>query len=299
MLYGYSREPGHQTVITAAIFKSVLADFLERASKRPDLYVSMEEPDFMTSMTDDQFKMFKDGVTVFEHDSAEQQQAFVDEFGILMGSFARSIDHHNAMLVADEPDPYDVSDERTLEEIHGLTENDPWDVRTDEEKEQDAAFKEAIKQAKKDGQISDESFKPREKKKNDKSVHVTDVKAHRDADGNLEIDRILAVKDNDASEQEQKQVEQAPTEPNATLTLTFGPDVKETRRVVWHGRAIVGAEDLIQAVHVDDVHKEVFRAGFQPDFMVEADGTGQITRAHYEIIFGELVCEHIYGEQSA
>jgi len=298
MLYGYSREPGHTTVIAAAIFKSVLADFLERASKRTDLYVSMEEPDFMTSMTDDQFKMFKDGVTVFEHESAEQQQAFVDEFGILMCSVARSIDHHNAMLVAEEPDPYDVSDTRTLEEIHGLAENDPWDVRTDEQKQEDAAFKEAIKQAVKDGQISDESFKPREKK--GKSVQVTDVKAHRDADGNMEIDRILAVKDNEASEHvEQEQVEQAPTEPNATLTLTFGPDVKEVRRVVWHGRAIVGAEDLIQAVHVDDIHKEVFRAGFQPDFAVEADGTGQITRAHYEILFGELVCEHIYGEQSA
>lgn len=296
MLYGYFREPGPTTVVTAAIFKSVLADFLKRASERPDLYVSMEEPDFMTIMTDEEFQKFKSEVTVFQHASVEQQQEFVDYFNLLICPFHTAVHRQKEMLEADEPDPYDASDERTLEEIYGLTEHDPFDQRTDEQKEQDAAFKEAIKQARKDGQISDESFKPREKK--GKNVHVTDVRAHTDADGNVQIDRILAVKDNDESEHEVQAQEAAPTEPNATLTLTFGPDVKETRRVVWHGRSITGAEDLIQAVHVDDLHKEQFRAGFQPDFMIEAD-TGQITRAHYEIIIGELVCEHLYGEQSA
>lgn len=300
MLYGYKR-PGNITVVTAATLKSELNDFFERAAQRPELYVNMVEPDFVTQLTDPELKDLKHEIRIFDHTDEAQQEQFIDAFDITVGPFQAVMGMHNDMIKRDEPDPFDVNDTRTIEEIHGLQgENDVWDTRTDEQKAEDEQIKEAIKKARKDGMLSDESFSPRKQEGEDskKTVKVTKINTSVDADGNVSIDRVLARKDTTENEHEVRQEEPKPQDPNATVTLTFGPGVKETRRVIWHGREIVGADDLINAVYRDEKYREEFRYGLQPDFMVEADD-GQITRGHYEILFGELVTEHRYGEQQA
>jgi hypothetical protein len=100
----------------------------------------------------------------------------------------------------------------TLEEIHGLTENDPWDKRSPEMKAQDAALREQLKEMQKKGAISgDDSFgdanTQRGATEKSSDVTVTDIRGKQAADGRIEIDSAIAHKAGGGVERE-KQEEQ-------------------------------------------------------------------------------------------
>ena len=130
-LYGYKKSPTI-TVVGAALSKDEFSKFYDGASEH---FVEKEMSDIMMHLTDPEFEPFRAEVAIFTHTTEEQAQQFIDQYEILIGTRQRAIDRNSDMVDYDAPDPYlDDSDNRTIEEIHGLDKEDKFDRRTDEEK---------------------------------------------------------------------------------------------------------------------------------------------------------------------
>jgi hypothetical protein len=156
MLYG--RHDGVTGLMVAAA--DSMAEFEEFAPS-PEAYLELVEPDFTEILTDPRFNRFKKFPYLYAFTDALSRDAFVATFGIRIETHQRLVDLNEAMLVASQQWIND-DDSRTLAEIHGLDQHDPWDERTEAQKERDAATKSLIEEAKKNGTLSgDGSFKPK------------------------------------------------------------------------------------------------------------------------------------------
>jgi hypothetical protein len=196
MLYGY-RKDKLTTVVTAVANNNYAAyeAWFRSLQDDTDLVVNVYETNFMDHFSEE-YSRAQSPVFVISHPSDEGAQKFIEKHEITLLKTQMAWDRHDDMVKFDAPDYYDISETRTIEELEGLDQNDPYDRRTDDEKAEDAAYRAKVEELKKSGQLSgDGSFTPRKPKEGDSEAHVTDIRTTRNADGTVSIDNVLAVKD--------------------------------------------------------------------------------------------------------
>lgn len=196
MLYGYKRKESISTVVGAALNKEELNTWYDGVGS--EHFTDAYQTDMMQHMTDDEFQPFQSLIYVFEHESADQQDAFIQKHQLLIGTHARAVDRCIDMINYDAPDEYDILDERTIEQKYGLDIEDKYDRRTDAQKEEDLQMREHIKELKAQDKLSSDSFSAPKKD----NVYVTDIRSSVDADGNVQLDNVLAVKVEDEAKSE-------------------------------------------------------------------------------------------------
>lgn len=161
--------------------------------------VSADQAGMMEMLTEDVFSGLTKAPLVITHTANQDlRAAFQAEFGISVLKRNAALKKQVDMLDALVEDPYspDATDTRTIEEIHGLVDNDPYDRRTEEEIASDDEKKKLWDAAKKSGDLSGDSFgpNPNRKPKGEPQAHVTDIKTSIGADGKVKIDSVLGVK---------------------------------------------------------------------------------------------------------
>lgn len=144
MRYGFVRDI--YTVVVAAPTVDNLESWYEAISATVDNYVSSRKTSFIDHMKDPDFKGYKHPAYIFEHADKAQQDLFINSNAIIVVSPGSAKDHHEDMIaekrLALGYSDDDISDRRTLEEIHlSSEEGDRWDRRTDEQKAAAAAGK--------------------------------------------------------------------------------------------------------------------------------------------------------------
>jgi len=235
MLYGHKEVVDNRvaTLVTSASTIEEYMSFLDvvrgqAIDKRNfnEMYTSK----VLQHLVEDLYKGFKKPIHVFYHDDEAQRETFMTEWNIKVLEngvqardkqsdmlFEKTLRDENAEKAArnaaekaaeDAGVEYKGPREKTLAELHGLEENDPWDRRSEEEKEQDREMKEMMRKAKEAGTMSDDSFssppadptatpermgKPGEASPNGK-LSITDTDGIIRADGSLDISKITAVK---------------------------------------------------------------------------------------------------------
>lgn len=195
MLYGYRKDK--TTLVVTAIANNNVAKYEEwfATVESNELVSDVRQTSFMDHFSDE-FGRCQTGVYIFEFADEAKLTEFAEQQEVTILKKEMSFDRHADMVNFDAPDYYDISETRTIEELEGLDQNDPYDRRTDEEKAEDAAHRAKVEELKKSGQLSgDGSFTPRKPKEGDSDAHVTDIRTVRNADGTVSIDNVLAVKD--------------------------------------------------------------------------------------------------------
>jgi hypothetical protein len=184
-------------VVTAATSLAEYDDFYARAAAERADYASESQPDVMGMLLDPIYSRLKKPPYVFQHLSSLQRDEFVNKHKIILLGPNAAIDHSNDMIdraLRQQESAIGERDTRTIGEALGLTENDPWDKRSEEQKEKEKAaqekYKKAYDEAQKRGTISGDSFSSPQ----DKKAHVTDIRTTIHSDGSITIDNVRAVK---------------------------------------------------------------------------------------------------------
>lgn len=240
MLYGF--RDGAEWVIIAADDSAELDEFAE--SNLPGL----EEVDAFSLMVNADYSGLGRAYRIPTKDSPP-----VVEIGK-----ARAADVQRNMRSNDPDydDPYQThsKEERTIREIAGLTEVDPWDRRSEEEIAKDEEMKARIeehKQGKTKGGngLSGESFSPKRD-----NVGITDVRGYKDADGKVTITDVIAQK---GLWDEAKDEAELPENPNRIENKTF----KKLFRLDVHGVDDAGFDALLTAVPSLEIDKMIVQRG--------------------------------------
>jgi hypothetical protein len=196
MIYAYE-EGNDKLIVTAASSLAEFDDFYTRAVAVREGYVSETQPDIMAMLTEPNYQRLKRPPYVFEHLSPTQRREFADRYGINILGPNACIDRAVDMIeyaMGDIESAKGEADTRTIAQVLGIDEYDPFDKRSEEQKEKEAQAKEAYKkaydEAAKKGALSGDSFGgPR-----GKTAAVTDIKTTLHADGTVSIDNVRAVK---------------------------------------------------------------------------------------------------------
>lgn len=141
---------------------------------------------------------------VFVHKSNNEATKFVNHYNINILTPSELRDYHKAMVSEQgkDVDPYSMgADRRSIGEIYALEQSDPWDGRSEEEKQQDATNKEKAEKNKKDGGLTGDSFSADSKK----SVAITDIHVEKKDDGTFDITKAIGVKFENEIIEEQKE----------------------------------------------------------------------------------------------
>jgi hypothetical protein len=227
MLYGYKEKVDNciATIVSAADTVEEYEEWVGKVS------IQSPHPNFaeysvsklMDHLTRDEFHGYKRPVLIVLHSDIIQRDRFVDEWEITQVQTAIARDMQKTMVFRKSEEDRakrEALEEsqasidgtelvgRSIEELYGLTENDPWDKRSEEQKQSDTEAKKLMKDLQKQGKISDDSFggadvqrkAKAEANKNtvaeskDSVAHVTDIRTKENADGSIEIDNALARK---------------------------------------------------------------------------------------------------------
>lgn len=193
MLYGFrdgSAQEGFYLVVSAA--ESLAAyDALEPRVGE----LGGRRPAAFEHLTDDRLRNMLHAY-LFEADTEQAITEVVETLQVEILHRNRALDKQRGMMSAEEADPYRSNDDdsRTIEEIYGLDTDDRWDKRTDEQIEQDKAYKQLADEAKKKGELTGDSFSGGKNRKKKDEVRVTDIRTSINADGSVQIDDVLATK---------------------------------------------------------------------------------------------------------
>ena len=190
MLFGYNTQP-RTTVVTAGHTLEEYQAWFASLNHEGALYTSARETEMFEHLMNDEWTDLKTTVYVFEFDHDYKQAEFARVHDIVIMPRMNAIDRNSDMDYLSKGDTF-LDDKRTIAEIHGLEDNDPWDNRTDEEKAADKIMSDRMKELQAADKISGDSFSPTAKG----GVAVTDIQATTKADGTLSIDGINAVKHN-------------------------------------------------------------------------------------------------------
>jgi hypothetical protein len=188
MLYAINKD---LDIIVAAA--TTVSEFDEFWSKIGTSVEGARRPDILETMSDEFLAKFKLPPVIISCPDISTRDDLWGQYGFVESRRNALIDRHDDMMVVyrEERDLSSVPDGTTIGEYYGLTDNDPWDKRTEEEKAKDKEMQELYEKAKKAGQLSGDSFGMPEKSK---TARVSDVRTSIDADGNVEIDSALAIK---------------------------------------------------------------------------------------------------------
>ena len=200
MLYCF--QDGLKSNVCAADTVAELEAFVTKINGEalPEGVLSVEQVSFMEMLSNEMYEGFKKAPWVVEFASEEARAAFYATYAVESGKRLRTRSRQEDMLeeVVDNSG-IDLKDDRSIAEILGLDEEDPWDRRTDQEKEADENFKKSYEKAKQAGELSGDSFGYGEGKKKGE-LHVTRINVETDADGKIIIDSVNAVKGFDEDE---------------------------------------------------------------------------------------------------
>lgn len=157
--------------------------------------VAAEVPSVLELMMEEKYEGFKRSPLIITHKTEESLGEFNERYGIICIKRNALLQKHENMLddAVSETDTEDGAAALTIEEMYGLDASDPWDQRSEEDIEKDAQMKKLYDAAKKNGELSDDSFAPVKKKKNKSGVYVTDIHTHTDSDGEVIVDKALVV----------------------------------------------------------------------------------------------------------
>lgn len=181
MFFGFSvsNEDGQFVVVAAA---PSIAEFNTLPERLAALNIAYEVPDGIEFLMDDRVRGFAYAIIIPE----EAAQAFPD---ISLVHKNRALTEQRKMAATDEHDMFDPAvEKRTIAEIYGLTDHDPWDKRTEEEK---AAIADKKKKKEDVGDVSGDSFSG---PIGTKVAQVSDSRITVDKDGNVTGVDAIAVK---------------------------------------------------------------------------------------------------------
>lgn len=153
------------TLVAAADTVEEFTGFLEAVKGQGDhknweeLYASS----FMDHMQNPFYKGFKHSVLAIYHTDEAQRDAFWAEWNLeerqSEGLRDRHLDMlHNKQVETRLATETEEDKARTIEERTGLDKNDPWDRRSEEEREEDRKIKEQMKKMRQKGDLSGDSF---------------------------------------------------------------------------------------------------------------------------------------------
>lgn len=188
MIFAVAKENTLEVLLAASKDGQAKFDeFIEKA-REDDLTTSVSKPDFMRCMQDREISAFKKPPMIATFENAGDMQVFAERHGVKFVNHGDAVHEQMRMDMMSE-----LEDTRTIREIHGLDENDPWDNRTEEQKEASKQAKKAHKDQKRDdtegswGDGGSEEIDPNK-------IRVGNVEAHVDENGDIVIDRIVATK---------------------------------------------------------------------------------------------------------
>lgn len=187
---------GLRTVVVAADNMDEFERFAELVEDAEDrLCEQFSQKSFSDMLADDAFRGFVVEPYVAVHETARQQAEFAVAFGIQITGRVRALSHQQVMLEGGSADALDPGEDEpdgnlTIAQQLGIAEVDPWDQRTDEEKERDEKRRKAFEKSKRAGQMADGSFG-----ENTGGPIVTDIEATTMPSGRVRVDGVLAVKD--------------------------------------------------------------------------------------------------------
>lgn len=188
MLFGYHTNP-RTTVVTAAHTLQEFQDWYASLVTEEALFTSAHETNMFEHLTNDEWSDLKTSVYVFTFDHDYNQAEFARIHDIVVLPRFNAVDR-NADMEYVSREFNAANDTRTIAEIHGLGDDDPYDKRSEEEKAADKIVSERMKELQKQDKISGDSFSPVTKG----GVSVTDIHATTNTDGTITIDGINAVK---------------------------------------------------------------------------------------------------------
>lgn len=155
--------------------------------------VAARQASMVERLTDEKAKGYKLPPLIVEFDDESAYQSFTSKWNVevIRPNAARERQIEMAERIKSEVEEED-HDRRTLEEIHGLQENDPWDHATEEQKEASKKLAEKMKELRAQGGVTDDSFGGNLTKES--KIRVNAVNARQDAEGNITVDSIRATK---------------------------------------------------------------------------------------------------------
>jgi hypothetical protein len=189
MLFGFPTKIGDliATVVVAATVKQEMDDFLARLKANPNniLMTGFAQATLLDLLANPMFAGYKAFPIKITHHNEKERLAFLAEFNIKQVNETETIDLQLAMtnpaiegtIVETEEEP---EDNRTIAEIYGLTEDDPWSDTNEEDKAAKEAYDKAVKEGKLSGPFRGSTGERivihdvRHPEKND--IHVTAVK---------------------------------------------------------------------------------------------------------------------------
>lgn len=191
MIYGFVIADKNELVIVAGDTIDEQQSFLARVQEsNPNI---VQENDITRFMMDKALQGLKRSPAIFEFGAADEIASFVaaEKIDLITPSFGRN--QQERMLMNQEFDP---SDQRTIAEINGITdEHDPWSKRTDEQKAAAAARSKQMKDKRKSGDVTGDSYGGGEIKPNDgDSLNVRDAKITMNDDGTISFGDVYAEK---------------------------------------------------------------------------------------------------------
>lgn len=180
MLYGFKRGKD-ETVIGAADTVEELESWYQSVCDEGDAYtLEHRGTDFMEHLTEQDFKGYKHPAYVFKH-TTHGQDKFIAEHGIeIMGSMRVRDRHLDMMSKMDDSlkSDFDLRDTRTIGEITGLeTGHDPWDTRSEEEKEKAKEQEKRTDELRKrlGDHVTGQSFDPNPRAGQEDGIKITDI----------------------------------------------------------------------------------------------------------------------------
>lgn len=185
MLYGHKEIVDNRiaTLVSSATTVEEFDKFLHVvAAQNPKTrnFNEMYTSQVLQHLMEETYKGFKKPIHVFYHDDETQREAFIKEWSIeIVVAKANALDRQADMLwekekrqiqaekkardAAEEAaeaagQEYTGDREKTIEEMYGLDKHDPWDSRTQEEREHDQEMREYARKARAAGTMTTDSF---------------------------------------------------------------------------------------------------------------------------------------------
>jgi hypothetical protein len=164
MLFGFPTKIDNMlsTIVVAAGSKNELDGFYTElaALKHSPIITGLRRATFIDLLSDPMFNGYRALPIIIVHKDEFERTTFFKEFKIEQITPENAIAIQLEMLnpktgnAVTEEEEVVKEDTRTLAEIYGLTEEDPWDNKSDEEKEEDRIARETYEKAQKEGKLT-------------------------------------------------------------------------------------------------------------------------------------------------
>ncbi len=189
MIYGSVISESLEVVILSGDSLDEQMEFISRIENETPALI--QETDFSRIFSDPHLSRFKRPPTILKFDELNTLDAWLKDNNIEVHKLASGAQMQERMLFAEQ---FRKDDQRTIAEIHGITdENDPWSHRTDEQKAKAAAVKKQMTAKRKAGEITNDSFGGGEKTDKE-GINIRDVSVEVGDDGEFEFGNVLADK---------------------------------------------------------------------------------------------------------